>query len=607
MPPDRLGRTVFTLAAAQLRHEWVLTLCLIAALAAVGAPLLVMLGLKEGTVATLRERLVEDPVYREIRPAQTQAFAPDWFASLNAAPETAFLIPTILPASSALYLQSASGEELLDLIPTGPTDPLLLENGGQIPTDGHCVLSLEAARLLGVQAGDRVQARVTRSRNGRQEEVLAELTVQAVLTARAGTLARVYTPLDFVVDVEAYKEGRAVPARGWAGETARPYLSYDGVVVVTDAALDPVTLTGLPVNTGLARALPLTADEYTARSGLTLPGGRFAYELSVPNGTVNPASVQAVARKLRGRQAVVLPYAADLRLNVAGLGVVPVRGLSLRAAEAELLGVPLPPWGAWAANDLDAQRLRQIWLPTATDSPEPLAAQTVDGRALAFPLQPVAGNPAAVPLLPAELVGLLRTARERAIGYTAEAGFTLERAGFRGFRLYARSIDDVPTLVARLQAEGVPVLAEVEAIERIRTLDQGLTRLFWLVALLGVVGAGAVLIASLYAAVERERRGLGVLRLLGLARTDVFWFPVWQGLLIALGGFALGLAAYALLAAVINEVFGQELAPGEAICRLPVAYPPVALLLTLLLAAASSLIAAWKTTRIEPAEAIREE
>jgi putative ABC transport system permease protein len=63
MSPGPLRRIPF-LATAHLLHEWVLTLCLVLALAAVLAPLLVLFGLKHGTIHTLRERLVEDPVFR---------------------------------------------------------------------------------------------------------------------------------------------------------------------------------------------------------------------------------------------------------------------------------------------------------------------------------------------------------------------------------------------------------------------------------------------------------------------------------------------------------------------------------------------------------------
>lgn len=600
---------VFNLAAAHLRHEWVLTLCLVSALAAVIAPLLILMGLKEGTIETLRDRLVQDPVYREIRPAITRTFDEHWLRELQGKSGVAFMTPTILPASSMIHLDPGDGDsELMDLVPTAAGDPLLLENDAIIPRDGECVLSSEAARRLGVEAGDSVLARVTRSRAGRLETAEQQLLVVAVLSTRAGSLARVYTPLDFVVDVESYKEGRGIPRRGWKGASARPYMSFDGVVVLSASPLDPVTRTGLVVNTGLLKADTLSAAAFLSLTGLRLPEGWRAYDLSVPAGSVAFSSIRALKRKLRGRGAVLMPYAREIGLELPN-GSPGVTGLSISADLANKLGWPVPPWGALSDQALDASRLLQVLLP---DEPVDHAAEVravfhgTDSLELPLQLAGVSGLERS--LVPAELMGMLRTGMERRVTYRPEAGgLVLERAGYRGFRLYGETIDDIPVLVEQLRSEGLEVVAEVDAIERIQILDRGLSRLFWLIAVLSVVGAGAVLVASLYAAVERERKDLGVLRLIGLARTDVFLFPVFQGTLIAILGVATGWLGYWLLAQVINTVFGNELAAGQAICRLPAGYPWLALVATLALAVFSSLVAAWKATLIDPAEAIREE
>lgn len=606
---DSQRMRVFSLAAAHLRHEWVLTLCLVSALAAVLAPLLILMGLKEGTIETLRDRLVQDPVYREIRPAITRTFDEQWLQQLQSTPGVAFMTPTILPASSMIHLSSGDGDsELMDLVPTASGDPLLLENGAAIPQQGECVLSSEAARRLGVKAGETIVARVTRSRAGRLETVEEPLRVTAVLATRAGTLARVYTPLDFVVDVESYKEGRGIARRGWNGESARPYMSFDGVVVLSETPLDPVNRTGLVVNTGLLKADPMSADGFMSLTGLGLPDGWYAYDLNVPTGSVNFSSINALKRKLRGRDSVLLPYAHGIKLDLPGREINVV-GLSISADLAGKLNWPIPPWGQLSDRALDSSRLLQIVLPNeALDHPVELRAVFTGATRLELPLKVAGASSIKMALIPAELMGMLRTGVERRVSYQSEpGGLVLERAGYRGFRLYGETIDDIPSLVKQLRAGGLEVVAEVDAIERIQILDRGLSRLFWLIAVLGVVGAGAVLIASLYAAVERERKDLGILRLIGLARTDVFLFPVFQGTLIAIFGVAIGWLGYWFLAQVINSVFGNELAVGQAICRLPAGYPWLALMATLALAVFSSLIAAWKATLIDPAEAIREE
>jgi putative ABC transport system permease protein len=91
-----------------------------------------------------------------------------------------------------------------------------------------------------------------------------------------------------------------------------------------------------------------------------------------------------------------------------------------------------------------------------------------------------------------------------------------------------------------------------------------------------------------------------------LARSHVFVLPVIQGQLLAAAGLALGGGAAFLLSRIINHTFTPELAPGETFCTLPPAYMAVIVLSTQILALVSSLAAAWRATRIDPAEVLRE-
>jgi len=210
--------------------------------------------------------------------------------------------------------------------------------------------------------------------------------------------------------------------------------------------------------------------------------------------------------------------------------------------------------------------------------------------------------------VPSELIGTLKTGNQRRILFDEKQNsFLLARASYRGFRLYTRSIDDVPTLYKYFIEQNIDVITQVQEIERVKILDRGLTRIFWLVALVGIIGGIAALIASLYAAVERKKRDIGMLRLMGLSRNAVFGFPIYQGVAIAIMSVIVAFAGYAALASVINLVFAADLRLGEKICFLPEHYFGIAFLGTTGAATMSSLLAAWKTTGIDPAEAIREE
>lgn len=598
------------LAASHLRHEWILTFCLVIALAAVIAPLLVLLGLKYGTIQTLRERLVEDPVFREIRPSQTREFSPQWFDELSSWPGVGFFTPTILPLSSVISVVNSGGTntELFDLIPTAAGDPLLLENGGGVPADGEVVLSTEAARRSGVNAGDEVTVRVTRSRGGRTEYVEERLRVVSVLGLRAGSLARVYAPLAFVLDVEGYKEGYAAPSRGWQGETPQPYPSFDGAVLLMPNPMLPIARSGLIINTGFGRIADLSADNARELLGFTPPAGFSLYNLLAPGAPVTMTNLRAIEQKLRGQTRILLPYVHGISMESGGSPLQPI-GLSIDAEHAGLLGIPPTPWGGYTGTLPDGGRLiHALWPKGEQMLPENVAVRASGVAQLDFTLKVAGSTSLPRPLVPVELLGVLRTAGQRAIVFNSSAQrFEMARGGYRGFRLYAKSIDDVPVLYHKLKSEGIEVMAEVEAIERIQVLDRGLSRLFWLIALLGLSGGTAVLVASLYAAVERRRRDLGVLRLLGFARRHVFFFPIAQGVMIGALGLLAGFGGYAALAGVINQAFSSELAPGEAFCVLPVQYIPIFCLATMVLATLASLVAAWRATGIDPAEVIREQ
>ena len=603
-------RVISTLASAHLRHEWILTLCLVIALAAVIAPLLVLLGLKYGTIELMRDRLVEDPVFRELRPAQTREYPPAWFDAVAQWPGVGFLTPTVLPLSSMLYAMHPQTQQplALDLIPTGAGDPLLLENGTAIPVDWECVLSHAAAQQLGVVAGEMLTVRVTRSRGGRVESADATLRVVGVLNPRAGSLPRIYTDLALVLDVEGYKEGYGAPQRGWPGQTPTPFPSFDGVLLLLPEPLSAIERTGLIINTGFARMEAQSPAQLAARLGVSLSDAWHGYALFVPGATVTHANIQAVAQKLRGKGAYLLPYVDTLSLQDAAGQALLLTGLSLHPLQAQALNLPATPWGALDVNALSVERLTQVLVP-GLDNNEVIMVTAQGVEPVAFPLhsQPHPDLENDQWIVPIELLGLLRTATLRTVRYEAPPlGFVMERGGYRGFRLYAHSIDDVPALYEALHAQGIEVIAEVETIARIRTLDAGLQRLFWLIALLGISGGTAVLIASLYAAVERRRRDLGILRLNGLSRRAVFFFPVVQALWIALLGLLTSFAGYLALASLINYTFASDLAPGERFCTLPPAYMLIAAAGTLVLAILASLAAAWRTTRIDPAEVVRE-
>ncbi len=601
------GRIVPGLALADLRHERILSLCLIVALVAILAPLMLLLGLRYGSIEMLRARLVQNPSFREVWPTATLELEEAWFERMRARPEVAFVLPTILRGASIIGARrpGEARRQDFDLIASAPGDALLAGFALAAPGPGEVVLSQSAAEKLGLSAGGEIELEVTRQREGRRERETVPSRVAGVLPFEADGLDRIYAPFELAVAVDRYREGLAVPELGWPGGAPRPFHSFDGALLVLPAPLGAIELASLPTGTGFVGVEEVEAATFTRLTGLPAPAGRALYEATTLGQPALAANLTQLRNKLRGRGAVVLPYVRPWPVRV-GDRPLEVVGLSLGPDEAAVLGVPPTPWGRYEAGRGDAS-IARIALPGApAEAGKVGVALELAGRPLALELE--AAGEAAVPTVPLELLASLRTGGQRRLAWDPQQReLLLARTGFSGFRLYARTIDEVPALWRELVGQGLSVEAHIQQIERIQVLDRGLLRLFLLIASVGGAGGCGALVASLYASVERKRRELGVLRLMGLSRAAVSRFPLYQGL--ALSGLALvgATAVFLAFAAVINVSFADEVAKGGTICRLPPQHLGLIAAVTLAAALLSSLAAARRATRIEPAEAIREE
>ena len=177
---------------------------------------------------------------------------------------------------------------------------------------------------------------------------------------------------------------------------------------------------------------------------------------------------------------------------------------------------------------------------------------------------------------------------------------------YSGFTLYARSLEDVTQLSRYMQDLGLKVRTRSDDIEIVRGMDRNLTMIFWVVALIGLIGFSVSLGASLWANVERKQRDLSMMRLVGFHTGDIVWYPVLQSVLTAIGGWALAVGIYFGVSKGINQLMASQLRPGEEVCKLAPEHFALALLLTLAASVVAAALAGFRAARIEPAEGLRE-
>ncbi len=214
-------------------------------------------------------------------------------------------------------------------------------------------------------------------------------------------------------------------------------------------------------------------------------------------------------------------------------------------------------------------------------------------------------------LVPAPLLEALEDYRDdiavKAYGWTGASEPPVpDSRHYSRFRLYATSLEAVAPLADQLARLGVETVTRASDIDSVTQLNRSLSRIFAIIAGLGGLGYVAALAVSLLTDVERKRRTLALLRLLGLPRRALAALPLLQAGLIALAGFLLALGLYYLAAEAVNRSFAQGLIPGERLAGLPAGHILAALAVTLLVAFGAAAWAARRASRVEPAEGLRD-
>ena len=207
-----------------------------------------------------------------------------------------------------------------------------------------------------------------------------------------------------------------------------------------------------------------------------------------------------------------------------------------------------------------------------------------------------------------ELVEAIEDFRDgRAVPAMGWSGDRLhEQRTYPSFRMYARSIYDVENITNDLLNQGVETRTKAADIALVMRMDTNLSAVYWAIAIIGLVGFSLSLGASLWANVDRKRKELSVLRLVGFRTGQIVWFPVIQAFYTAVIGWIMAVAIFWGASLAINGMLADQLTPGQDVCRLLPGHYLWAFLLTTISAVISAAMAGYRSARIEPSEGLRE-
>ena len=212
-----------TLALKELRHDWQSAGCFVAALVGVLAPLLIILALKNGVIASMLGRLVDDPSNRELIAIGAGRHDAAFFAGLAARDDVAFVLPATRSinavANAVRHPDARRLQRKVTLIPSAPGDPLTPD--AQV-APGTVILSATLAEQLDAGPGDSLELRIERRLGDQPETATRPMTVAGIVAPELYGRAALFVSVPDLVAIERYRDDRAVTATDWTADRPPP-------------------------------------------------------------------------------------------------------------------------------------------------------------------------------------------------------------------------------------------------------------------------------------------------------------------------------------------------------------------------------------------------
>lgn len=180
------------------------------------------------------------------------------------------------------------------------------------------------------------------------------------------------------------------------------------------------------------------------------------------------------------------------------------------------------------------------------------------------------------------------------------------RTQFAKARVYARNLDDISPLNDWFNQQNIDVVTQKSQIDSVKAISYVLNVIFSVIMWVSLFGCIASLIGAFLANIDRKRKDMAVLRLLGFRRMAVTLYIIIQALLLTGFAFIIGLALYMAGSTAFTTLLGNHLPDNAFVCRLDGTDILIALCASLLIALSVAWIGALRAAKIQPAESLRE-
>lgn len=624
-----------SLALLDLVRLWATTQHHVVIVAGICLPILLLLGLKQGHVTELRRALLTSPTGRQVLFWSAQGGELLDSRSISRLEKSMTGVEIVIPDTqrlvdlSAIRSSGKAAAELVTLYATRSGDPVLRQAGADVllPAERAVVLTKSVAEKLGVKVGDLVTLSVKRTR-GDDEHAATTVVVKRVIPGGSeGAVG--YADSKLIDEIEQYVRGFRVAELGWPARAAAVRDAYSQYIIACERTNDlteddraVVSERGLVVE---ELADELLADWATLLKPMALDSLRLYSVFSATSRedarrrlTFAPSEIA----ELTQADDVIVAWnppatrrLGDWDFRLVGLSLPERTWLRGYFAEPELpfdysnepfAFRPLPPAVFDDGQDTQDTRLQ-------LDRKTLITLQRAESQVTQGDAEAAADQAGAIAIVPATLLAYLDAFDSHRAEWDPQLNLFVpvpEPPVYDKARLYARTIDDVPSVASALANKGFAVLSESGRIAEIHDQDHSLY------LLVVVVGAGVFLfgvvtvVSVLQESTDRKRGTIGILRVMGVSRLGVFYLVVSRACAIGLLAGALSAGCGYLIALALGwspptDAAWLQWKPRVAIVLLP---RDIAIVFVGALAcsACGALIPAWKASRLDPFDAIVE-
>lgn len=181
-----------------------------------------------------------------------------------------------------------------------------------------------------------------------------------------------------------------------------------------------------------------------------------------------------------------------------------------------------------------------------------------------------------------------------------------DRTHFAKFRLYAKSVDDVKGLSHWLAENNIETSTRLGEIENVKAVNYVLGFIFAVIAWITFIGCVASLLGAFLANIDRKRKDMAVMRLIGFRKRSVASYIILQAIIMTAIAYVIACSLYKIGSTVFNQALGSALPANQFATFLTFKHFSIAFVLAFSIAMIVAAIGAFRAVKIDPAESLRE-